>query len=106
MTRIIRVCLGAKFLTNAAVGDIEIQKYGSPPKLLPEIVWSQVIFNQSNNDLNKIIETPFHVLHLHGDRILLHKNAELIACSKRYKEQFFKIGNLAYGLKFHIELSK
>ena len=47
-----------------------------------------------------------HVLHWHGDRILLPKNAELIASSKRCKEQFFKIGDLAYGLQFHIESNK
>ena len=105
-TRIIGVCLGAQLLANAAGGDVEILKYGSPPKPLPEIGWSQIFFNHSNNDLKEFCETPFHVLHWHGDRILLPKNTELIASSKRCKEQFFKIGNLAYGLQFHIESSK
>ena len=105
-TRIIGVCLGAQLLANAAGGDVETLKYGSPPKPLPEIGWSQVFFNQSDNDLNKFCETPFYVLHWHGDRILLPKNAELIAGSKRCKEQFFKIGDFAYGLQFHIESSK
>ena len=73
---------------------------------MPEIGWSLVFFNQSNNDFNKLSETPFYVLHWHGDRILLPKNAELIASSMRCKEQFFKIGNLAYGLQFHVELIK
>ena len=106
MTRIIGVCLGAQLLTNAAGGDVEILKQGSPPQPLPEIGWSQVFFNQSNNEFKKFCETPFHVLHWHGDRILLPKNAELIASSRRCKEQFFKIGNFAYGLQFHIESTK
>ncbi len=105
-TRIIGVCLGAQLLANAAGGDVEILKYGSPPKPLPEIGWSQVFFVQSNNDLNEFCETPFHVLHWHGDRILLPEKAELIASSKRCKEQLFKIGDFAYGLQFHIESSK
>ncbi len=105
-TRIIGVCLGAQLLANAAGGDVEILKDGSPPKPKPEIGWSQVFFNKSSNDLNKFHETPFHVLHWHGDRILLPQNAELIGSSKRCKEQFFKIGDLAYGLQFHIESSK
>ena len=63
-------------------------------------------FNQSNKDLKKFCETPFHILHWHGDRILLPKNAELMASSMICKEQFFKIGDLAYGLQFHVELSK
>ena len=73
---------------------------------MPEIGWSQVFFNQSKNNLNKFCETPFYVLHWHGDRILLPKNSKLIASSIRCKEQFFKIGDLVYGLQFHIESSK
>ena len=34
------------------------------------------------------------------------KNARLLASSMRCKEQFFKIGDLAYGLQFHVELNK
>ena len=105
-TRIIGVCLGAQLLANAAGGDVETLKYGSPPKPLPEIGWSPVFFNQSNNDFKNFCKTPFNVLHWHGDRILLPKNAELIASSKNCKEQFFKIGDLAYGLQFHVESSK
>ncbi len=105
-TRIIGVCLGAQLLANAAGGDVEILKYGSPPKPMPEIGWSQVFFKHSKNDFNKFCGTPFEVLHWHGDRILLPKKAELIASSKRCKEQFFKIGDLAYGLQFHIESRK
>ena len=105
-TRIIGVCLGAQLLAKAAGGNVETLKDGSPPRPLPEIGWSPVFFNQSDNDLNKFCETPFHVLHWHGDRILLPINAELIASSKNCKEQFFKIGDFAYGLQFHIESSK
>ena len=45
-------------------------------------------------------------MHWHADRILLPEKATLIASSKRCKEQLFKIGDLAYGLQFHIELNK
>ena len=105
-TCIIGVCLGAQLLANAAGGDVEILKYGSPPKPLPEIGWSQVFLSQSSNNFNKFCETPFHVLHWHSDRILLPEKGELIASSKRCKEQFFKIGNSAFGLQFHIESTK
>ena len=50
-----------------------------------------------------MFEEPFHVLHWHGDRILLPNKAVLIASSARCKEQFFRIGYHAYGLQFHIE---
>ena len=100
---IIGVCLGAQLLASAAGGDIEILKYGSPPKALPEIGWSQIFIDKSNKDFKEIFEEPFHVLHWHGDRISLPNKAILIATSGRCKEQFFRIGDFAYGLQFHIE---
>ena len=100
---IIGVCLGAQLLASAAGGDIEVLKYGSPPKALPEIGWSQIFIDKSNKDFKELFEEPFHVLHWHGDRILLPNKAVLIASSARCKEQFFRIGNFAYGLQFHVE---
>jgi len=103
---IIGVCLGAQLLASAAGGDVEILKYGSPPKALPEIGWSQLFINKSNNEFKELFEEPFHVLHWHGDRILLPNKAVLIASSLRCKEQFFRIGEFAYGLQFHIEATE
>jgi len=103
---IIGVCLGAQLLANAAGGNVEILKCGSPPKALPEIGWSQIFLDKSNKDFKSLFESPFHVLHWHGDRILLPKKAVLIASSARCKEQFFRIGNFAYGLQFHIETTE
>jgi len=103
---IIGVCLGAQLLASAAGGDVEILKYGSPPKALPEIGWSQLFINKSNNEFKELFEEPFHVLHWHGDRILLPNKAVLIASSVRCKEQFFRIGDFAYGLQFHIEATE
>ena len=100
---IIGVCLGAQLLANAAGGDVELLKNGSPPKVLPEIGWSEIFIDKSNKDLNKFFEEPFNVLHWHGDRILLPNKAVVIASSDRCKEQFFRIGDFAYGLQFHIE---
>jgi len=100
---IIGVCLGAQLLASAAGGDIEVLKYGSPPKALPEIGWSEIFIDKSNKNFKELFEDPFHVLHWHGDRILLPNKAVLIASSARCKEQFFRIGNFAYGLQFHVE---
>jgi len=100
---IIGVCLGAQLLASAAGGDVEILKYGYPPKELPEIGWSQIFIDKSNSDFKALFEDPFYVLHWHGDRILLPNKAVLIASSARCKEQFFRIGDYAYGLQFHVE---
>ena len=100
---LIGVCLGAQLIASAAGGDVEILKYGYPPKELPEIGWSQIFIDKSNKEFKALFEDPFHVLHWHGDRILLPNKAVLIASSARCKEQFFRIGDYAYGLQFHIE---
>ena len=83
---IIGVCLGAQLLAHAAGGDIEVLKYGSPPKALPEIGWSQIFIDKLNKDFQELFEDPFHVLHWHGDRILLPNKAVLIASSARCKD--------------------
>jgi len=100
---IIGICLGAQLIASAAGGDVEILKYGCPPKELPEIGWSQIFIDKSNSDFKAMFQEPFYVLHWHGDRILLPNKAILIASSARCKEQFFRIGDYAYGLQFHIE---
>ena len=102
----IGVCLGAQLLANAAGGDVEILKNGTPKKELPEIGWSQIFINKSNKDFKELFEDPFHVLHWHGDRILLPNKAVLIASSAHCKEQFFRIGDFAYGLQFHVETTR
>ena len=101
---IIGVCLGSQLLAYAAGGDVEILTKGDPPKPFPEVGWSQIRSSrkESKDNLN-FIEKPIYVLHWHKDRILLPINAELIASSNRCREQFFKIGDSAYGLQFHIE---
>jgi len=103
---IIGVCLGAQLIASAAGGDVEILKYGYPAKELPEIGWSQIFIDKSNSDFKAIFEDPFYVLHWHGDRILLPSKAVLIASSARCQEQFFRIGDYAYGLQFHIETTE
>ncbi len=103
---IIGVCLGAQLLAYASGGDIESLKFGSPLKPLPEIGWSN-IFKASNagpDDMIPFLHEPMAVLHWHADRILLSNSAQLLASSSRCAEQFFKIGQFAYGLQFHIEI--
>jgi len=100
---IIGICLGAQLLAYAAGGNVEILKYGSPQKALPEIGWYEIFLDKSNTEFRELFEEPFFVLHWHGDRILLPNKTTLIASSARCKEQFFKISNFAYGMQFHIE---
>tara|TARA_Y100001968_G_scaffold126854_1_gene115762 strand:+ start:1929 stop:2660 length:732 start_codon:yes stop_codon:yes gene_type:complete len=103
---IIGVCLGAQLLAYAAGGNVEILQEEVSHQPLAEIGWDNIYPQTSDNNskLTTLLANPFPVLHWHGDRILLPKNAELIASSRRCKEQLFSIGSLAYGLQFHVEI--
>ena len=102
---VIGVCLGAQLLAYAAGGDVEILKIGSPLRASPEIGWDEIssIDYKSKDEMSLMVKKPMKVLHWHGDRILLPKNVELLASSKKCKEQLFKIREKAYGLQFHVE---
>ena len=105
---IIGVCLGAQLLAVAAGGDVEVLLEESSSNPLPEIGWGRIFFNKSSKqDLCSFWgDISFPVLHWHGDRIVLPPSAALIASSHRCKEQFFRIGDFAYGLQFHLEIEE
>ena len=56
---IIGVCLGAQLLASAAGGDVEILKYGSTPKALPEIGWSQIFLKNQIKTLKNFLKSLF-----------------------------------------------
>ena len=103
---IIGICLGAQLLAYAAGGDVEVLHEENSLRPLAEIGWHSVFSSKDEqiSKLNLIFGKPFPVLHWHGDRIILPTNAELIASSGRCKEQLFRIGSLAYGMQFHVEI--
>ena len=103
---IIGVCLGAQLLAYAAGGDVEVLEEATSLEPLAEIGWHTVSSNlfEKKNKLKILLDKPLPVLHWHGDRILLPPSAELIASSRRCREQLFKIGPLAFGIQFHVEI--
>ena len=103
---IIGVCLGAQLLAYAAGGHVEQLEETISGSPLAEIGWANVFPNivGDNNIFKTLLSKTFPVLHWHGDRIILPKTAELIASSVRCKEQLFRIGSLAYGIQFHVEM--
>ena len=99
---ILGICLGAQLLAYASGGKIEKLLGGKPLKLMPEVGWSEILLN-NDSKYNQIFKEPLYGLHWHSDRIILPPNAELIASSKRCKEQLFKISDSCFGIQFHIE---
>ncbi len=104
---IIGICLGAQLIAHIFGGKIEPLKDAFNNENKPEVGWSEIssIYQTSNEEISSRLKKPLKVLHWHGDRIILPPQAELLASSARCKEQFFKIGELIYGLQFHVETS-
>jgi len=102
---IIGICLGAQLLAHILGGKIERLKDQSNNEYKPEIGWSEIssIDCKSNEEISLSIKETLRVLHWHGDRIILPPQAELLASSNRCREQLFKVGELIYGLQFHVE---
>ncbi len=99
---ILGICLGSQLLAYASGGKIKKLLGGKPLKLMPEVGWSEILVNKESK-YNQILKEPLYGLHWHSDRIILPANAELIASSKRCKEQLFKISDSCFGIQFHIE---
>ena len=99
---ILGVCLGAQLLAYAAGGKIEKLLGGQPLKVMPEVGWSEILVN-NRSKYNQIFKEPLYGLHWHSDRVILPPNADLIASSKRCKEQLFKISDYSFGIQFHVE---
>ena len=101
----IGVCLGAQLLAHILGGKIVRLKDESNKENKPELGWSEIssIDDKSNKEISLRIKEPLRVLHWHGDRIILPPQAKLLASSTRCREQLFKVGELVYGLQFHVE---
>ncbi|TAN20670.1 MAG: type 1 glutamine amidotransferase [Acidobacteria bacterium] len=46
------------------------------------------------------------VVHWHQDTFPLPQEATLLACSRLYEQQAFRLARTVYGLQFHLELSR
>ena len=108
--KLIGICLGAQLIAHCLGGRVERLKDDIHKNIFrPEIGWSKIrlIHSSSNTDIDNILINGLHVLHWHGDRIILpnKSNLKLLASSTKCKEQFFKFRNI-FGLQCHIEVTE
>jgi GMP synthase-like glutamine amidotransferase len=95
------ICLGAQLLASAAGAGVHAGTDG------PEIGWAPVELTAGRHE-----DPLFHglpgcigVLHWHGDTFDLPAGAQLLAGNSRYANQAFRVGQAAWGLQFHIEVT-
>jgi GMP synthase-like glutamine amidotransferase len=95
------VCLGAQLLALAAGGRV------FPGAAGPEIGWSAVELLPAREDdpLFRGFPDRMPVLHWHSDTFDLPPGARRLAGSERYANQAFRVGRLAWGLQFHLEVT-
>jgi GMP synthase-like glutamine amidotransferase len=91
------ICLGSQLLAKACGAKV----HKSPEKeigFLPVEVTQDILFEGLDRGLN--------VFHWHEDMSELPYKAKLLASSRGCPHQAFKIGDNAYGLQFHIEVTE
>jgi GMP synthase-like glutamine amidotransferase len=95
------ICLGAQILAVAGGGAVVPNAYG------PEIGWGPVELAPACADDRLFAGLPsaLTVLHWHGETFEVPPSAQLLMSSGAYPNQAFRIGDVAWGLQFHLEVT-
>jgi GMP synthase-like glutamine amidotransferase len=94
-------CLGCQLLAASLGGTVAA---GSAPEvgMLPVYLTDEAVSDPVFSDLPRELPT----LQWHGDTFSLPERAVLLASSPAYPHQAFRWGRAAYGIQFHLELSR
>ncbi len=93
--RVLGVCLGSQLLAEVLGGRV----YPGPEK---EIGWYPA---QGIGPGMELFGAEFTPLHWHGDTFDLPPGAELLASSRAYANQAFRVGKRVLALQFHLEVT-
>jgi GMP synthase-like glutamine amidotransferase len=95
------ICLGAQLLAVAAGSSVSPNLYG------PEIGWAPIHLAPPCQDDRLFTDLPatLTVLHWHGETFELPSASQLLMSSEAYPNQAFRIGDVAWGVQFHLEVT-
>ena len=94
------ICLGSQLLAKAAGARV----VKSPVK---EIGWYQIQLTPegSKDPLFKNFKEAEPIYHWHGDMFEIPSNGKLLAIASGCPHQALKVGDNAYGIQFHVEVT-
>ncbi len=94
------ICLGSQALAAALGAEVR-------PTGKQEIGWYPITLGPAGevDPLLSMLPSPLDVFHWHGDRWELPEGAVLLASSERCDHQAFRVGDKAWGLQFHMEVT-
>jgi GMP synthase (glutamine-hydrolysing) len=95
------ICLGSQLLAKAA--GARVYKGGAK-----EIGWHDVTLTEDSDDDRLFLAFPdkFRAFHWHGDTFDVPRGALMLASSELFPNQVIKVGPLAYGIQFHLEVTE
>ena len=98
---VLGICLGSQLIAKAAGSQVF---RGAQP----EVGWAPIqLTNAGSKDpIFSGCPSSFTAFHWHGDTFTLPKGSERLAWSDLYRNQAFRLGNNAYGLQFHLEVTR
>jgi GMP synthase-like glutamine amidotransferase len=96
------VCLGSQLLASALGARVYANPAGSEVGLLPV---ERTAAGLADPVLGALAE-PLVTLQWHGDTFDLPGGAELLATSPVARNQAFRVGERAYGVQFHLEVTE
>jgi GMP synthase-like glutamine amidotransferase len=98
---VLGVCLGAQILAVAAGGAVARNAYG------PEIGWAPIQLAPACQDDRLLAGLPptLTVLHWHGESFEVPPGALPLIGSTTYPNQAFRIGDVAWAVQFHLEVT-
>jgi GMP synthase-like glutamine amidotransferase len=96
------VCLGAQLLAVAAGGSVSAGASG------PEIGWGpvQLLPACAGDGLFDGLPDTLTVMHWHGDTFSLPPGSERLIGNANYPNQGFRLGDRAWGVQFHLEVTE
>ena len=98
---VLGVCLGAQLMAKAAGAAVRKGEQGQ------ELGWFPIRVSDAGRQDPLLAGLPeaFMVFHWHGDTYELPAKAVHLASSALYAQQAFRLGEEAYALQFHVEVT-